>query len=92
MAYSTFAAWLHLDAGDPGGALRWHDVAQEWAYRAQDRVAVARALVDRAMARTDLGTGAAVVDLCEAALLDGAVSIPRCGSSPTSSKHTVRRC
>ena len=70
VSFATFSAWLHLDAGDVAAALRWHDVAQEWAYRSRDREAVACALVDRAMARTDLNAGSAVVDLCEAALID----------------------
>ncbi|WP_240634692.1 MULTISPECIES: helix-turn-helix domain-containing protein [Streptomyces] len=70
VAYATFAAWLHLDAGDPVTALRWHDVAQELAHRSRDREAVACALVDRAMARTDQGMGTAVMDLCESALMD----------------------
>jgi hypothetical protein len=70
VSYATFAAWLHLDAGDPVTALQWHDVAQELAHRSHDREAIACALVDRAMARTDQGVGAAVVDLCEGALMD----------------------
>lgn len=70
VSYAAFAAWLHLDAGDPDTALRWHDVAQEFAHRSRDRQTVACALVDRAMARTDQGNGAAVVDLCESALMD----------------------
>lgn len=69
-SYAAFAAWLHLDAGDPLTALRWHDVAQELAHRSRDREAIACALVDRAMARTDQGMGAAVVDLCESVLMD----------------------
>ena len=69
-SFATFAAWLYLDAGDQMAALRWHDVAQELAHRSHDREAVACALVDRAMARTDQGMGAAVVDLCEEALAD----------------------
>jgi transcriptional regulator with XRE-family HTH domain len=67
-SFAAFAAWLYLDAGDTVMALRWHDVAQEFAHRSLDREAVACALVDRAMAYTDRGMGAAVVDLCEAAL------------------------
>jgi transcriptional regulator with XRE-family HTH domain len=67
-SFAAFAAWLYLDAGDTIMALRWHDVAQEFAHRSHDREAVACALVDRAMAYTDRGMGAAVVDLCEAAL------------------------
>ncbi|MFD8934066.1 multiprotein-bridging factor 1 family protein [Streptomyces sp. NPDC059578] len=70
VSYATFAAWLHLDAGEPSSALPWHDVAQELAHRARSREAVACALVDRAMARTDQGMGSAVVDLCESALMD----------------------
>jgi DNA-binding XRE family transcriptional regulator len=67
-SFAAFAAWLYLDAGDTVMALRWHDVAQEFAHRSHDWEAVACALVDRAMAYTDRGTGTAVVDLCEAAL------------------------
>ena len=67
-SFAAFAAWLYLDAGDTVMALRWHDVAQEFAHRSHDREAVTCALVDRAMAYTDRGMGAAVVDLCEAAL------------------------
>jgi transcriptional regulator with XRE-family HTH domain/ribosomal protein L18E len=70
VSYASFAGWLYLDAGDPATALRWHDVAQEFAHRSRDRQAVACALVDRAMARTDQGSGAAVVDLCESVLTD----------------------
>ncbi|MET7484292.1 helix-turn-helix transcriptional regulator [Streptomyces sp. NPDC005538] len=70
VAYAAFAAWLHLDAGDPATALRWHDVAQELAHRSRNREAVACALADRAMARTDQGMGRAVADLCEGALMD----------------------
>jgi plasmid maintenance system antidote protein VapI/DNA-binding XRE family transcriptional regulator len=69
-SFATFAAWLYLDAGDIAAALRWHDAAQELAHRSRDREAIACALVDRAMARTDQGTGAAVVDLCNGALMD----------------------
>jgi hypothetical protein len=42
-------------------ALYWHDAAQEMAHRSHDREAVACALVDRAMARTDQGAGTAGV-------------------------------
>ena len=70
VSYASFTGWLYLDAGDPETALQWHDVAQEFAHRSRDRQAVACALVDRAMARTDQGSGPAVVDLCEAALTD----------------------
>ncbi|GLX22973.1 helix-turn-helix transcriptional regulator [Streptomyces lavendulae] len=74
--YAAFAAWLYLDAGDPVTALRCHDVAQELAHRSRDREAVACALVDRAMARTDQGMGTAVVDLCEGALMDASLLSP----------------
>lgn len=74
--YAAFAAWLYLDAGDPVMALRCHDVSQELAHRSRDREAVACALVDRAMARTDLGMGTAVVDLCEGALMDSSLLSP----------------
>jgi hypothetical protein len=69
-SFATFAAWLSLDAGDIATALHWHDVAQEMAHRSRDREAVACALVDRAMARTDQGMGVAVMDLCDSALMD----------------------
>jgi dienelactone hydrolase len=69
-SFSTFAAWLYLDTGDIAAALYWHDTAQEMAHRSRDREAIACALVDRAMARTDQGIGAAVVDLCNGALVD----------------------
>jgi transcriptional regulator with XRE-family HTH domain/dienelactone hydrolase len=69
-SFASFAAWLYLDAGDIAASLQWHDVAQEMAHRSRDREAVACALVDRAMARTDQGMGAAVMDLCDSALMD----------------------
>jgi hypothetical protein len=69
-SFATFAAWLYLDAGDIAAALHWHDVAQEMAHRSRDREAVACALVDRAMARTEQGMGMAVMDLCDSALMD----------------------
>jgi transcriptional regulator with XRE-family HTH domain len=71
-SFATFAAWLYLDAGDIAAALYWHDGAQEMAHRSRDRQAIACALVDRAMARTDQGKGTAVVDLCNGALTDSA--------------------
>ncbi|NEA55844.1 helix-turn-helix transcriptional regulator [Streptomyces sp. SID13666] len=70
VSYATFAAWLYLDAGNPAASLQCHDVAQELAHRSHDRQAVACALVDRAMARTDQGAGRAVIDLCEGAMMD----------------------
>lgn len=70
-SFASFAAWLHLDAGDVAASLHWHDMAQEMAHRSRDREAIACALVDRAMARTDQGMGTAVVDLCDSALMDG---------------------
>ncbi|WP_239308939.1 hypothetical protein [Frankia sp. Cj3] len=69
-SFAAFAAWLWLDAGDPAAAMRCHDAALELAHRCGDRDAVACALVDRAMAFTDLGNAAAVIDLCQAALVD----------------------
>jgi transcriptional regulator with XRE-family HTH domain len=68
-SFAAFAAWLYLDAGDIAAALHWHDVAQEMAHRSLDREAVACALVDRAMARTEQGMGVAVMDLCDSALM-----------------------
>jgi len=69
-SFATFAAWLYLDAGNIAAALHWHDMAQEMAHRSRDREAVACALVDRAMARTDQGLATAVMDLCDSALMD----------------------
>jgi tetratricopeptide (TPR) repeat protein len=69
-SFAAFAAWLWLDAGDPVAAMRCHDAALELAHRCGERDAVACALVDRAMAFTDLGNAAAVIDLCQAALVD----------------------
>jgi hypothetical protein len=69
-SFASFAAWLYLDAGDIAASLCWHDVAQEMAHRSRDREAVACALVDRAMARTEQGMGVAVMDLCDSALMD----------------------
>ncbi|ABW12056.1 hypothetical protein Franean1_2626 [Parafrankia sp. EAN1pec] len=69
-SFAAFAAWLWLDAGDPVAAMRCHDAALELAHRCGERDAVACALVDRAMAFTDLENAAAVIDLCQAALVD----------------------
>jgi hypothetical protein len=69
-SFASFAAWLYLDAGDIAVSLCWHDVAQEMAHRSRDREAVACALVDRAMARTEQGMGVTVMDLCDSALMD----------------------
>jgi tetratricopeptide (TPR) repeat protein len=69
-SFAAFAAWLWLDAGDAVAAMRCHDAALELAHRCGERDAVACALVDRAMAFTDLGNAAAVIDLCQAALGD----------------------
>uniref|UniRef100_UPI0021194264 hypothetical protein n=1 Tax=Frankia sp. ACN10a TaxID=2926031 RepID=UPI0021194264 len=69
-SFAAFVAWLWLDAGDPAAAMRCHDAALELAHRCGDRDAVACALVDRAMAYTDVGNAAAVIDLCQAALVD----------------------
>nr|WP_308222795.1 helix-turn-helix transcriptional regulator [Frankia sp. AgPm24] len=69
-SFAAFAAWLWLDAGDPVAAMRYHDAALELAHRCGERDAVACALVDRAMAFTDLGNASAVIDLCQAALVD----------------------
>ncbi|WP_235497579.1 MULTISPECIES: hypothetical protein [unclassified Frankia] len=69
-SFAAFAAWLWLDAGDPGAAMRCHDAVLELAHRCGERDAVACALVDRAMAFTDLGNTATVIDLCQAVLVD----------------------
>lgn len=67
-AYGAFCGWLYLDAGDAEQASRWHGVALEMAHRSGNAEAVSCTLVDLAMARTDQGSGAAVVDLCANAL------------------------
>ncbi|WP_439680338.1 Twin-arginine translocation pathway signal [Embleya sp. MST-111070] len=63
-AFAAFAGWLYLDAGDITAAAHWHGMATEWAHRSGNAHAVACSLVDRAMAHTDAGSGAAAVDLC----------------------------
>ncbi|MFJ8746674.1 Twin-arginine translocation pathway signal [Embleya sp. NPDC127516] len=70
-AYAAFAGWLHLDAGDTALAAQWHGVATELAHRSGNAHAVACSLVDRAMAHTDAGAGAAAVDLCANVLTVG---------------------
>jgi hypothetical protein len=75
-SFAAFAAWLWLDTGDPVAAMRYHDAALELAHRCGERDAVACALVDRAMAFTDLGNAPAIIDLCQAALLDARLLSP----------------
>ncbi|MFE6813540.1 Twin-arginine translocation pathway signal [Streptomyces sp. NPDC057675] len=69
-AYAALVGWLYQDAGDLAAATFWRGVTQEIALRARDPHLVGYAMVNSAQVRTDLGDGAGVVDLCEAALDD----------------------
>ncbi|MFE5895820.1 Twin-arginine translocation pathway signal [Streptomyces sp. NPDC056488] len=72
-AYAALVGWLYQDAGDLSAAAFWRGVTQEIALRARDPHLVGYAMVNSAQVRTDLGDGAGVVDLCEAALDDDRV-------------------
>ncbi len=72
-AYAALVGWLYQDAGDLAAAAFWRGVTQEAALRARDPHLVGYAMVNSAQVRTDLGDGAGVVDLCEAALADDRV-------------------
>ncbi|MDV5148565.1 Twin-arginine translocation pathway signal [Streptomyces sp. SBC-4] len=72
-AYAALVGWLYQDAGDLSAASFWRGVTQEIALRARDPHLVGYAMVNFAQVRTDLGDGAGVVDLCEAALDDDQV-------------------
>ncbi|MFJ5141024.1 Twin-arginine translocation pathway signal [Streptomyces sp. NPDC088707] len=72
-AYAALVGWLYQDAGDLSAAAFWRGVTQEVALRARDPHLVGYAMVNSAQVRTDLGDGAGVVDLCEAALDDDQV-------------------
>ncbi|WP_338495624.1 Twin-arginine translocation pathway signal [Streptomyces sp. SJL17-4] len=69
-AYAALVGWLYQDAGDLSAAAFWRGVTQETALRARDPHLIGYAMVNSAQVRTDLGDGAGVVDLCEAALDD----------------------
>lgn len=72
-ANAALIGWLYQDAGDLAAAAFWRGVTQEAALRALDPHLVGYAMVNSAQVRTDLGDGAGVVDLCEAALSDDQV-------------------
>jgi tetratricopeptide (TPR) repeat protein len=69
-AYAALVGWLYQDAGDLPAAAFWRGVTAEVAARSRDPQLIGYALVNHASVRTDLGDGAGVVDLCEAALAD----------------------
>ncbi|WP_282696333.1 Twin-arginine translocation pathway signal [Streptomyces sp. CC208A] len=72
-AYAALIGWLYQDAGDLSAAAFWRGITQETALRARDPRLIGYAMVNSAQVRTDLGDGAGVVDLCEAALADDQV-------------------
>ncbi|TXS15535.1 Twin-arginine translocation pathway signal [Streptomyces sp. adm13(2018)] len=72
-AYAALVGWLYQDAGDLSAAAFWRGITQEIALRARDPHLIGYAMVNSAQVRTDLGDGAGVVDLCEAALDDDRV-------------------
>ncbi|MFF6903960.1 Twin-arginine translocation pathway signal [Streptomyces hydrogenans] len=72
-AYAALVGWLYQDAGDLSAAAFWRGITQEIAFRARDPHLIGYAMVNSAQVRTDLGDGAGVVDLCEAALDDDRV-------------------
>ncbi|MFC5153762.1 Twin-arginine translocation pathway signal [Streptomyces amakusaensis] len=76
-AYAALVGWLYQDAGDLEGALFWRGITQEIAIRSRDPHLIGYSLVNQAHVRTDLGDGRAVVDLCEAALEDSRLLVPK---------------
>lgn len=98
-AYAALVGWLYQDAGDMDGASFWRGVTQEIAMRSRDPHLIGYSLVNQAQVRTDLGDGAAVVDLCEAALDDADRLVPKVrimamqqqahGASLTGERHLV---
>ncbi|MDI3422881.1 Twin-arginine translocation pathway signal [Streptomyces luteolus] len=100
-AYAALVGWLYQDAGDMDGASFWRGVTQEIAVRSRDPHLIGYSLVNQAQVRTDLGDGAAVVDLCEAALEDPRSLVPKVrimamqqqahGASLTGDRSTVDR-
>ncbi|MFI1014387.1 helix-turn-helix domain-containing protein [Streptomyces sp. NPDC020965] len=76
-AYAALVGWLYQDAGDMQGAHFWRGVTQEVAVRSRDAHLVGYSLINQAQVRTDLGDGPAVVDLCEAALEDSGLLLPK---------------
>jgi hypothetical protein len=76
-AYAALVGWLYQDAGDMDGAAFWRGITQEMAMRSRDPQLIGYSLVNQAQVRTDLGDGAAVIDLCEAALHDAPRLVPK---------------
>ncbi|MFF0426923.1 Twin-arginine translocation pathway signal [Streptomyces sp. NPDC004520] len=76
-AYAALVGWLYQDAGDLSAAAFWRGVTQEIALRARDPHLIGYAMVNSAQVRTDLGDGAGVVDLCEAALDEPSAVVPK---------------
>ncbi|WP_327164757.1 Twin-arginine translocation pathway signal [Streptomyces zaomyceticus] len=76
-AYAALVGWLYQDAGDLSAAAFWRGITQEIALRARDPHLIGYAMVNSAMGRTDLGDGAGVVDLCEAALDEPSAVVPK---------------
>ncbi|MFF3493725.1 Twin-arginine translocation pathway signal [Streptomyces sp. NPDC002795] len=98
-AYAALVGWLYQDAGDMQGASFWRGVTQEIAMRSRDPHLIGYSLVNQAQVRTDLGDGAAVIDLCEAAREDERLLVPKVrimamqqqahGASLTNDRDTV---
>ncbi|MFZ3555852.1 Twin-arginine translocation pathway signal [Streptomyces sp. BH055] len=76
-AYAALVGWLYQDAGDMQGASFWRGVTQEIAMRSRDPHLIGYSLVNQAQVRTDLGDGAAVIDLCGAAREDERLLVPK---------------
>nr|WP_223835993.1 Twin-arginine translocation pathway signal [Streptomyces venezuelae] len=76
-AYAALVGWLYQDAGDLGAAAFWRGVTQEIAVRSRDSHLIGYSLVNQAQVRTDLGDGHGVIDLCEAALTDADLLVPK---------------
>ncbi|MFD9608508.1 Twin-arginine translocation pathway signal [Streptomyces sp. NPDC059083] len=76
-AYAALVGWLYQDAGDLSAATFWRGITQEIALRARDPHLIGYAMVNSAQVRTDLGDGAGVVDLCEAALDEPSAVVPK---------------
>lgn len=76
-AYAALVGWLYQDAGDLPAATFWRGVTQEIAVRSRDAHLIGYSLVNQAQVRTDLGDGYGVIDLCEAALDDGDLLVPK---------------
>lgn len=76
-AYAALVGWLYQDAGDLAAAAFWRGVTQEIAVRSRDPHLIGYSLVNQAQVRTDLGDGHGVIDLCEAALDDADLVVPK---------------